>query len=536
MSYYYASHIMHVVGYSIKKNIDALHSRISGANKALFFLTLLVLFSIYPLIFFIWKHEILSIIGNFRPTSLYSTKLTNPLYKNDFPKIEADFNKTEAVKEAFLHGWNAYKKYCWGQDEYVAVGKCSNNLRAGLTIIDSLTTLYLMNLTKEFEEARIFIDKDFIPLGEWSIFEFIIRYIGSFISTYEMTGDGLFLHKAIEYAYIIHPLMGDGIFFAKISFWQNETGLHATIIETNQVTLADTSSFQLEFARLSAITGDDKYITLAIQNYITLWTEYKTGLISQNFESFGFLSIGSGSDSYYEYIIKTYIMINGVSKKILEKYCEIVSEIKKFIVFHFKDLIGVTGYHTVFNQQSITQEHLETFVGGMLAVGAVIDNPKADEDFQLASNLTESFYKIYERMKTGLAPDQVDFDIVLTPHESAYMLRPETVESICVMWKFTGLEKWRRFAWDIFTAINKYARRSEGFSWVADVDDPDDTEIVGPQESFFFAETLKYLYLTFADSSLISPAEWVFNTEAHSLRIFSEEETKKWSNMLMFDI
>ena len=38
-------------------------------------------------------------------------------------------------------------------------------------------------------------------------------------------------------------------------------------------------------------------------------------------------------------------------------------------------------------------------------------------------------------------------------------------------------------------------------------------------QSFFLAETLKYLYLLFSPSSLISLDEWVFNTEAHPLRI-----------------
>lgn len=38
-------------------------------------------------------------------------------------------------------------------------------------------------------------------------------------------------------------------------------------------------------------------------------------------------------------------------------------------------------------------------------------------------------------------------------------------------------------------------------------------------QSFFLAETLKYLYLLFSPSSVIPLDEWVFNTEAHPLRI-----------------
>ena len=42
--------------------------------------------------------------------------------------------------------------------------------------------------------------------------------------------------------------------------------------------------------------------------------------------------------------------------------------------------------------------------------------------------------------------------------------------------------------------------------------------------SFFLAETLKYLYLLFSPSSVISLDEWVFNTEAHPLKIVTRHD------------
>ena len=38
-------------------------------------------------------------------------------------------------------------------------------------------------------------------------------------------------------------------------------------------------------------------------------------------------------------------------------------------------------------------------------------------------------------------------------------------------------------------------------------------------QSFFLAETLKYLYLLFSPPTVIPLDEWVFNTEAHPVRI-----------------
>ena len=39
------------------------------------------------------------------------------------------------------------------------------------------------------------------------------------------------------------------------------------------------------------------------------------------------------------------------------------------------------------------------------------------------------------------------------------------------------------------------------------------------KQSFFLAETLKYFYLIFCDSDVINLDEWVFNTEAHPLKV-----------------
>ncbi len=39
------------------------------------------------------------------------------------------------------------------------------------------------------------------------------------------------------------------------------------------------------------------------------------------------------------------------------------------------------------------------------------------------------------------------------------------------------------------------------------------------QQSFFIAETLKYLYLLFSEDSILPLDKWVFNTEAHPLPV-----------------
>lgn len=58
----------------------------------------------------------------------------------------------------------------------------------------------------------------------------------------------------------------------------------------------------------------------------------------------------------------------------------------------------------------------------------------------------------------------------------------------------------------------------------------DDVTIVPPnrndkQESFWLAETLKYLYLLYSPTDVIPLTGWVFNTEAHPLKVMAVPQT-----------
>lgn len=55
--------------------------------------------------------------------------------------------RQEAVVNAFKHSWTGYKKYAWGHDNLKPISETSNDwFGLGLTIIDSLDTIYIMGL------------------------------------------------------------------------------------------------------------------------------------------------------------------------------------------------------------------------------------------------------------------------------------------------------------------------------------------------------------------------------------------------------
>ena len=107
-------------------------------------------------------------------------------------------------------------------------------------------------------------------------------------------------------------------------------------------------------------------------------------------------------------------------------------------------------------------------------------------------------------------------------HDRRYLLRPETIESLYVLWRVTGDEKWRERGYEIFTAIEKVAKTKYGYASVGDVGMEKPT-LIDEMPSYFLAETLKYLYILFEeDTSKLLPLEkWIFNTEAHPLPAFN---------------
>ncbi|RDB23578.1 Mannosyl-oligosaccharide 1,2-alpha-mannosidase MNS3 [Hypsizygus marmoreus] len=103
--------------------------------------------------------------------------------------------------------------------------------------------------------------------------------------------------------------------------------------------------------------------------------------------------------------------------------------------------------------------------------------------------------------------------------KAEYLLRPETVESLYILWRVTGDPKWRVRGRNIFQAIEKEAKTPTGYASLKSVKASPAT-LDDDMPSYFLAETLKYLYLMFIDEDPIPLDKWVFNTEAHPFPVF----------------
>jgi len=143
----------------------------------------------------------------------------------DIPQIQFDFRpnaesathrkerqrRLSAVKEAFQHSWNGYRKNAWLHDEVKPLSGLPSDPFGGwaATLVDTLDTLWIIGLQTEFEEAVDALHKiDFskAAVKEINVFETTIRYLGGFLSAYDLSEGKypLLLQKAEEVAELLY--------------------------------------------------------------------------------------------------------------------------------------------------------------------------------------------------------------------------------------------------------------------------------------------------------------------------------------------
>lgn len=113
----------------------------------------------------------------------------------------------------------------------------------------------------------------------------------------------------------------------------------------------------------------------------------------------------------------------------------------------------------------------------------------------------------------------VFFFNIFQPLDAHCLLRPETVESLFILYRLTKDKKYQDYGWSIFQAIEQHAKISTG--GYSSLNSVKDTKLGfrDKMESFFLGETLKYLFLLFSDVDMVPLDKFVFNTEAHLLPI-----------------
>jgi len=425
-------------------------------------------------------------------------------------KINKEETAAEVVNE-FKHAWNSYKKYAWGHD---ALKPLTGEFRDWydvsllMTPVDAFSTMYLMGLEKEMAEAKelIFAKLSFDADMYVQHFEISIRLLGGLISSYQLDGDERFLKLAEDLAARMLPV------------WESPTGMPYTNVNLvsgkvkgNVSNPAEIGTYLLEYITLSRLTGSPIYGEKAERAMMALYNHRsKIGLVGGgiNIETGEWVNTDShirgGIDSYYEYCLKSYLISGD------EKYKKMFDEHKTAMDKYYADEVDTGYWYSVVDMNSGERKYnhygaLDAYYAGILCLAG---------DIEQAKKLQESNFKLWTTF--GVEAEAIDYTTMeILPGAEYYILRPENIESAFYLYRFTGDEKYLEMGVEYFNSLKKYCRMKNGYSHLKNVITKEKNNAM---ESFFLAETMKYLYLIFAPESKFNFDTHVFNTEAHPLK------------------
>jgi mannosyl-oligosaccharide alpha-1,2-mannosidase len=491
--------------------------------------------------------------------------------------------RRKEIKRVFQKAWKSYREHAWMKDALKPLSGESVQQFSGwaATLVDSLDTLWIMGMRNEFYEAVEAVAKiDFGRSTSVSVnmFETCIRYLGGLIAAYDLSGQEALKIKAIEVGDLLYSGFNtpNNMPVDFISFERAKEGFGLDVEAS--VVVASPGTITLEFSRLSQITGDSKYYS-AVSKVMDLFNENqnKTKLpgmwpmyVSMSTPDLvgGYqFTIGGNADSMYEYLPKAHAMLGSASASSV-KY-EIMA--RNFMDTAIKNLffrpmvpdnadVLISGnldalasaeelekFHYRLDPES---EHLSCFIGGLYALGGrLFENT---EYLNTGAKLAQGCMYAYKSFPSGIMPER--YNMVLCPDnkkckwdeerwaieskkrpewkehlpkgfttakDPRYILRPEAIESVFVLWRITGEEQYRDAAWEMFQAVANATDTSYANAAIKDVTVPKSAQ-EDYMESFWLAETLKYFYLCFTDPELISLDEFVLNTEAHPFRLTTQ--------------
>ncbi|EMG46730.1 Mannosyl-oligosaccharide 1,2-alpha-mannosidase [Candida maltosa Xu316] len=476
------------------------------------------------------------------------------------------------VRQAMLDSWHTYEKYGWGYDIYHPIKQTGENMGPkplGWMIVDSIDTLMLMDCPDEVSRARDWIknDLDYAFDYEVNTFETTIRMLGGLLSAFHLSnGDDVYLDRAVQLANSLNGAYDtpSGIPYSSVNL-KTGKGIK-NHMDNGASSTAEVGTLQLEMKYLAKLTGEvlwwnsaEKVMQVLEANkptdgLVPIYVNPDTGKYQGRI-----IRLGSRGDSYYEYLLKQYLQTNKQEPVYWDMYRESVDGVKKHLVRKSSPsglaFIGELnkGINGGFSPK---MDHLVCFYGGLLALGATDGltleeakklktwNEERASDFKLGEELTYTCYKMYHDVDpTGLSPEIVVFnedstkdkDFIIKPMDRHNLQRPETVESLFYLYRLTGDKKYREMGYEIFQNFMKHTKvvNDEGevsFSSIYDVtslNGNNTPKFKDNTESFWWAETLKYLYLLFDDTNKIPLDQYVFNTEAHPLPRFDTNDHLK---------
>ncbi|XKL61291.1 hypothetical protein PGB90_008348 [Kerria lacca] len=465
--------------------------------------------------------------------------ITNRSYSFNQYSRDDLYRYREEVRQMFNHAYSGYLEHAYPYDELRPL-TCDGIDTWGsysLTLIDALDTLIIMGNYTEFQRVvNIITDTINFDINmNVSVFETNIRVIGGLLSAHILS------HKAgilLEPGWPCNgPLLrlAENVANKLLPAFDTPTGMpYGTVNlkkgvppgETTITCTAGIGTFILEFGTLTRLTGDPIYEEIAMNALRSLFQyQSKIGLVGNHVDIVSGVwtsqdsGIGAGIDSYFEYLVKGALLFN--KPELMSMFLILEKSVNKYLKHN-------DWYFWVSMQKGLITlplfQSLEAYWPGVLShIGNMNESIKSIHNYHNVwkrYGFTPEFYNIIQQE-------------VSTNRES-YPLRPELIESVMYLYRATGNPYLLDIGVDILKSIQHSAVTSCGYATIKDCRDH---SLDNRMESFFLAETTKYLYLLFDPDNfihnrgehgkifktvsgkecIIDGGGYLFNTEAHPI-------------------
>lgn len=413
------------------------------------------------------------------------------------------------VRAETQHAWQGYMKYAAGHDEIRPLSKSYHDWYAQpllMTPVDALDTLVLMGLDAEAKQARELIDTKLSFDLDISVktFEITIRHLGGLLSSYQLTGDKRLLDLADDLGTRLLPAFDSpsGLPYVNVNLHTGKTSGTAS-------GPAEAGTLLLEFGTLAKLTGKPVYYEKAKRALVeTFRRRSKLGLVGATFDVASGQwtdvdsSIAGGIDSYYEYLYKCWRLFGDTDCKAMWETsiqalnARVADRVRGELWYGHVDMNTGTRRKSEYGA-------LDAFFPALLAVSG---------DVERARRLQASSMKMWRLH--GIEPETLDYRAMKVT-SPGYALRPEIVESAYYLRRLTHDARYLAEGRELFEDFTRWCRTDAGF---AALDSVITKQQKDSQESFLYAETLKYYFLLFAADNALDFDAVTFNTEAHPLR------------------
>uniref|UniRef100_A0A4W6FTA2 alpha-1,2-Mannosidase n=1 Tax=Lates calcarifer TaxID=8187 RepID=A0A4W6FTA2_LATCA len=410
----------------------------------------------------------------------------------------------------FDHAYQNYMDHAYPADELMPL-TCRGRVRGlepsrvpllALFLFCCINGIILLNKTTEFEAAvrrvlsDVRLDNDIVV----SVFETNIRVLGGLLGGHSMAvmlkegGQHMqwyqdeLLHMAKDLGLRLLPAFNtsSGLPYPRVNLKYGVRGPETrTGTETDTCTACAHARRALDFL-WEKRQRNSNLVGTTINIHSGEWVRRDSG-------------VGAGIDSYYEYLLKAYILLG--DDLFLQRFNIHYASIMKYI--SQPPLLLDVHIHKPLLPARTWMDSLLAFFPGLQVLKG---------DIRPAIETHEMLYQVTK--KHNFLPEAFTTDFRV--HWAQHPLRPEFAESTYFLYKATGDPYYLEAGRTILDNLNRFARVPCGFAAMKDVRTGSHEDRM---DSFFLAEMFKYLFLLFAETEDLpfDVEDYVFTTEAHLL-------------------